>query len=182
MLNGLAPIIIFNFKKLLPALQDITSGIPLLSDVTGSIPLVPIPVYLDEKITGIYIDQENKNIDIETRAQTLPDGQTPKSQQSGINSLITVNMVGSKNSIGLSILIAMCDLIFEKVTSQEYSITYLHEAVTIFGGLLEGFSVQQSANTDLYSLSLQISKVTGGSTVEKVAPVTLSKATGVLPL
>jgi len=179
MLNGVAPILIFNFKKLLPQLD--VSQIPLLSSVTDSIPLVPIPIYLDEKITGILIDEENKNVDIETKAQTLPDGSTPKAQQTGINSTVTINMTASANSIGVSILSALADIIFEKVTSQEYSISYLHKAVTIFGGLLESFSIQQRANTDLYSISLQISKATGGSTVEKAAPQTLSRVTGPTP-
>jgi hypothetical protein len=179
-LNGIAPIIIFNFKKLLPALQELTSGIPLLADVTEKIPLVPIPIYLDEKITGLYIDQENKNIDVNTETKTLPDGTAPKVQQTGINSTITINMQASANSIGLSVLSAMMDLIFEKLTSQEYSITYLHKAVTVFNGLLEGYSISQNSNNDLYSITLTISRVTGSNTTEKAAAISVPKVGGVV--
>lgn len=182
MLNGIAPIIIFNFKKLAPSLLESINSIPLLAENKLSIPLIPIPIYLDEKLTGIYIDSESKNIDIETKAQTLPDGKAPKAIQRGLNSVITVNMIASADSVGLSVLMAMSDLIFQKVTSQEYSVTYIHKAVTVFGGLLEGFSAVQNSNNNLYNISLQISRATGGSTVEKAAPVTLERASGEVPL
>lgn len=174
MLNGIAPIIIFNLKKLLPSLVDAVNRVPLLAENEIVIPLIPIPVYLKEELTGLYIQSENKSIDIETLPQTLPDGSKPKVEQRGINSVVTINMVGKTNSIGLSILLAMSDLIFNKVTSQEYSITYINKAVTVFGGLLESFSFSQRPDTDLYDITLQLSKVSGGSTVEKAATSTLT--------
>lgn len=182
MLNGIAPIIIFNFKKLAPSLLQDINSIPLLAENNVSIPLIPIPIYLDENLTGIYIDSESKNIDIETKPETLPSGEKPTATQRGLNSVINVGMIASTDSVGLSVLMAMSDLIFQKVTSQEYSITYLHRAVTVFGGLLESFSVQQNREDNLYNISMSISKATGGSTVEAATPVTVSKTTGAVPL
>jgi hypothetical protein len=182
MLNCIAPILIFNFKKLAPSFLQNINSIPLLAENNITIPLIPIPIYLSETLTGIYIDSESKNIDIETKAQTLPSGATPSAKQRGLNSVININMVASSDSVGLSVLMAMSDLIFQKVTSQEYSVTYIHKAVTVFGGLLESFSAQQSRENNLYNISLQLSKATGGSTIEKAAPLTVSKSTGALPL
>lgn len=181
MLNGLDPIIIFNFKKLLPALQGATSGIPLLAGLTDSLPLAPIPIYLSEKITGLYIEQENKNIDIATDAVTKDDGKKPSAFQQGLGSTVTVVMHANASSIGLTILSALTDIIFEKVTSQEYTISYLHKAVAIFGGLLDSFSIQQSRDNDLYTATMVISRVTGGTTIPEASPDVASKTTGTVP-
>ena len=173
MLNGVAPLLIFNFKKLVPQLN--LGSIPLLAEDGLSIPLIPLPLYLDEQLTGIIITSHNKNIDIRTDAETLPDGDKPKVEQKGLNSSITVQMKASSQSIGLNVMLALIDQIFEKVTSQEYSVSYINKAVTVFGGLLDSFSVNESDNSDEYQISLTISKVTGSSTVEKVAPTVLPK-------
>lgn len=177
MLNGLAPIIIFNFKKLLPQFT-LPVGIPLIAEAGSTVPLIPIPIYLKEEITGLYIKQQNKNVDIETKVQTLTDGTAPKVLQNGLNSTVTINMVSNKNSIGLGIMSALIDLIFEKVTSEEYSISYFNGAVTVFGGLLEGYSVSENESNDLYNVSLQISRSNGGSTTEKVADNSVGKVPG----
>lgn len=173
MLGGIAPILIFNFKKLIPQIS--LSSIPLLADTINAIPLIPIPIYLDEQLTGIIVDSEDKNIDIRTDAETLPDGDTPKANQKGLNSSVTINMIGSSDSIGLSVLLALSDQVFEKVTSQEYSVTYINKAITVFNGLVDSFSVRQVAGSNQLSITLVISKVTGSSTVQKAAPTLLNK-------
>jgi hypothetical protein len=183
MLNGIAPILIFNFKKLIPE-ANLTIGIPLVPMTDIQIPLLPIPIYLDEKLTGIYIDTENKNVDINTEIQTLPDGNTPKSIQTGINSTISIEMFAKKDSIGMSILVALCDMIFQKVTSQEYSVTYVNGAITCFGGLLHEFSCSQNSNDDLYKINLQLSKA-ATSIITLVAPAavtSIAPVAGALPL
>lgn len=174
MLNGIAPILIFNFKKLLP--QANVSGIPLLSSLTDSIPLVPIPIYLDERLSGIYIQSESKNIDVETEVKQAPGStQPPTVEQRGINSTITINMVARTDSIGINAIIAMSDLIFGKLASNEYSVTYIHKSITVFGGLVHSFSCQQSNNNNLYDITLVLSKATGNSTVAKAAAPTIAK-------
>src|SRR5438105_1622797 len=117
MLNGIAPILIFNFKKLTPSAAETIGKIPVVSSIVNAIGLPPIPLYLDPRLTGIEIDQEGKNIDVETEMQTKPDGTDPTPIQKGINNTVTVNMVAEKDSIGLTILTALTDVIFPKVTS-----------------------------------------------------------------
>lgn len=179
MLNGVDPIIIFNFKKLTPSLQSTISKIPIVSSIVSVIDLPVIPIYLSERLTGVYIDTEDKNIDIETTIDTLTDGGTPDTSQRGINSSVKINMKASANSIGVSLFSALTDLILPKVTSKEYSITYLHGAVTVFAGLLHGFSIQQNADNDLYSISMELIKPSAGV---KIGPPVVSKFTGAVPL
>jgi hypothetical protein len=158
MLNGIDPIIIFQFEKLTDSASETLSKIPLFDKLVSKIGLPPIPIYLSETLTGLYIDSEDKSIEIETSTETLHDGEDPIITQKALNSTVKINMKASSDSIGLTLLSAMCDLILPKVTSQEYSITYLHGATTIFGGLLHSFNVQQTEGTDLLMVSLELTK------------------------
>lgn len=176
MLNGVDPIILFNFRKLLPSVQSVVSKIPIVADVVNVIDLPVIPLYLSESLTGLYIDSESKNIEIDTQIDGLTNGETVINQWP-IQSTVKIDMVAKKDSLGVSLLAALTDLIVPKVTSKEYSITYLHGAVTVFAGFLHGFSVTQQENTDLYNITLELIKP-----AKKNAIPIVSKLTGAVPL
>lgn len=182
MLNGIDPIILFNFSKLLSAsATESLTKIPVVSDIISKVGLPPIPIYLSESITGLYIESEDKNIDIQTDPQTTSDGGEPVVNQKGLNNTIKINLLANKDSIGLTLLSAMMDLIFEKVTSKEYSITYLHGPITVFNGLLHGFSIQQNSADTLMNISLELYRSTV-KTIEKAPVTVVSKVTGAVPL
>jgi hypothetical protein len=181
MLNGLDPIIIFNFSKLSAADQETLASIPIVSSIVEKIGLPPIPIYLSERLTGLYIDSEDKNIDIETSSETLTNGEAPQINQKGLNSTVTISLVASRNSIGLTLLAALADRIFKKVTSREYSITYLHGAVTVFNGLLNSFQISQNAENDLYNINIELFTTTVETQEPAGVPV-VEKVTGAVPL
>lgn len=158
MLNGIDPIIIFEFSKLTPDAEASVAKIPIVSSIVSAIGLPPIPIYLSEKLTGLYIDSEDRNIEIQTTVETLANGASPITNQKAINSTTSINMIANKNSIGLTLLSALCDLVVPKVSSKEYTITYLHGSVTIFRGLLHSFAVTQSAENDLLNIKLELTK------------------------
>jgi cytochrome c biogenesis protein CcdA len=166
MLNGIDPIIIFEFAKLTKAQEEKVSKIPVVSSIVSTIGLPPIPIYLSEKITGLYIDTEERNIDIDTTVETLVTGSDPLFNQKAINSVVRISMHATKDSLGLTLLSALTDLVVPKVSSKEYSITYLHGAITIFSGLLHSFGVSQSANNDLLNITLELVKVPKKITVD----------------
>lgn len=184
MLNGLEPIIIFTFYKKdpNPALESVLSQIPLISADLSRAKLPPIPVYLSEELTGLVIDDESKSVDIETSTDTLASGADPKVNQKGINSIVRISLQASSKSIGVTLIAALCDLIMSKVTSQEYDITYLHKAVTVFGGLLHSFQITQNANDDRYNIEIELAR--GGIKTQPTNPVTeVSKnSTGPVPV
>jgi hypothetical protein len=179
MLNGLDPIIIFNFKKNTP-IGAALSKIPVVADVIAAIDLPVIPIYLSEKLTGICIDAESKSIEIDTNVDTLSSGGDPNVTQKGLSSTVKIEMIASRDSIGVALFGAMADLVFPKVTSKEYSITYLHGAVTVFAGLLHSFSINQQAENDLYRISLELIKPST-ETKKPVVP-SVGKVTGATPL
>jgi hypothetical protein len=192
MLNGIDPLIIFEFskdvdpdakKELQNCLKDCLGGkgVPVQAREPEKEWLPPIPVYLSEKITGLYIDSTQKNIDIETTVEPTADDEDPIVNQKGVNSTITLNMVASSKSIGLTLMLALSDLIFKRVTEKDYRVTLFYGAVTIFGGYLRTFAVTQTADNDLYQITLEL---TSGkiATQDKPQTPTVPKITGATPL
>ena len=179
MLNGVDPIIIFNFKKLIPSLQESIAKIPVVASIVSVIDLPVIPIYLSERLTGICIESESKSIEVDTSVDTLSSGDTPEVNQRGIQSTIKIEMVAEADSIGVSLFAALTDLIFPRVTSKEYSITYLHGAVTVFAGLLHSFSINQTAENDLYRITIELIKP---SSTLKPAVTTVGRFVGAVPL
>lgn len=170
MLNGIDPIIIFHFWKLTPAQEASISKIPIISSIVSKIGLPPIPIYLSERLTGLYISDTEKSVEIETKTDTLSDSATdPLVNQKAIQSTIKINMLASRDSIGMTLISALIDLIVPKVTSKEYSISFLYGATTVFNGLLHSFNISQNAENDLYTVTIELSK-TSTKTVEKTGP------------
>ncbi len=156
MLNGIDPILIFNFSKLTTQAKSVIAKVPETATIISKIDLPAIPIYLSEKMTGVYIDTEDKTLDIDTSIETTVLADDPIKNQRSINNTVKITMIANRDSIGLTLLSAMSDLIFPKVTSREYSITYLHGAVTVFAGLLHSFAITQNSNNDLYNITLEL--------------------------
>jgi len=170
MLNGIAPIFIFTISPI-PAVTTALSGIPLLDELVGTVG-IPIPIYLDERFTGIYVTNEEKSIDINNEILTA-NASNPKVYQKPLDSMVTINLVGRKDSVALVALIALSDLIFSKLKNG-YGISYLNGPTTIFNGLLKTFSTHTSNEDDLIRVTIQLSdaKKSVASTVFRAAEST----------
>jgi hypothetical protein len=115
MLNGTDPIILIQFYEAPPEVKSALSKIPILSAYQDRIGLPPIPIYLSENLTGLYIVSEDKNVDIQTKTETLSDGKTPFVSQQGVGSTVRINLQASQDSIGVTLLSALADQIFQRV-------------------------------------------------------------------
>lgn len=158
MLNGVDPVILFQLYKLVPAAQSTLSKIPIASDKKTLVTFAVVPIYLSEQITGLYIDNESKQIDIDTNTNSLPQSGELDVSQKALSSITTVQLKARAGSVGLTILLAMAELLLDKVTSQEYEITYMHGAVTVFGGLIHSLSYEQGENDDLIKIKLELAR------------------------
>lgn len=182
MLNGKDPVIIFQFSKLAgTSFGNFLADFPLLSAIPQAIEMPPIPIYLSQRYTGLQIDSEDKNIDIVTDYETRSDGMEHLTSQKGLTSTVTVTLIANKRAAGVSLLSAMIDNIFDKVTSKEYSISYLHGATTIFRGLVESYSVNQNASNELLTIQLVLSKGKKQPTKKESVP-TVEGIDGIDPL
>lgn len=159
MLNGVAPIFIFTVEPI-PKLVNALSGIPVIDEIapTG----IPIPIYLDEQVTGLYVDTEEKSIDIDNDIVQTNSGKG-KAFQTPLESMVTINLIGKKDSIALMVLLAMNDLIFSKL-KYGYGITYLNGSTAVFNGLLKTFAQSSNSNDELVRITMQISKAKGSKT------------------
>lgn len=181
MLNGLSPIIIFDFLETAKIdLSSTFSKIPVLKNIP-TFPLPSIPIYLDENLTGLYVDSMTKNLDVNTEVENNPVDPNPIVLQKGINSIVTVNLKATQNSIGMILLSLLCDKIFSRLLDGKYSITYLHSTVTLFGGLLHSFSTVQNSENDLYNISLQLSKGKVNSTIQGAVAQIAQPFNGIIP-
>jgi hypothetical protein len=174
MLNVIDPVFLFQFFKLPTEAANILESIPLVGSSLSRLALPPIPLYLSEKLTGIYIDDEEKSIQIATELQTVSDGSGGTKTQRGIGSTTTIIMKSKKDSIGLTLLLAFFEQILPKVTSREYSITYLHGATTVFNGLLHDVTVKPEPGSDLLFVTVvlvagDLQETTPATQVNKVS-------------
>lgn len=161
MLGGLDPVIIFNFRKKF-AFENLTNEqfMALSTEELESqyIDQPPIPVYLSEQLFNIVIAGSSKTVDIETDTETQTNGLPPEVNQKGIQSSIEVSIEGKQSSVALTLLSSMIDVVFEKVTSKEYSISFIYGATTIFRGLLHSYSVETVEGTDKLAVKINLSK------------------------
>lgn len=165
MLNGIAPILIFQF---LPDVAGPTfnalSGVPVVGDFIADSVGLPIPLYLDEKLTGLYVENESTAIDIDTQTRPRADGKSPLVRQGLSSNIVTINMLANKDSILLAVLLALNDIAFTKLASQNYRISYFNGPTTLFNGYLNSFDSNVGSNDDLVRMSLQLVKKGNGAT------------------
>lgn len=171
MLNGIYPIFIFNFSKAEKSVQDAVSKIPIVSQLVNKIGLPPVPVYLDEKLTGLALASEEKSIEIQTTTDTLTSGEQPDINQKGLSSTVQINLEANNKSIGLTLFSALADQLFEKVTSKEYTVTYLSGAVTVINGLVSRLNIVPVPNSTKMNITIELIRTGLQTQVKSGVPV-----------
>lgn len=181
MLGGLDPVVIFQFKALAPTVGTVLSKIPVVSQVPSLIEMPPIPVYLSEKTFNIVIGGTSKSVDIETDTETLTNGQPPDVNQKGIQSSVEIEIEGLTDNVALTLLSALIDQVYDKVTSKEYSISFMYGATTIFNAVLHSFSAESVQGTNKLAIKIKLSK--GSKNPVKANPVvSVPGSTGSIPV
>jgi hypothetical protein len=146
-LNGLAPIIIFNFFKEIP----IPAFLKGFTDET-KIPLIPIPIYLDEKLTQISLE----DYDRETTIDAVRDGVSSYERVSA--DVVNLKFSANKSNIVMTAISALIDLIVQNnVENKTYSITVFYDNIFIIGASLESFGSRLVDGTDKREISIRIS-------------------------
>lgn len=187
MLNGVEPLIIITLKN--KGILDFFGPDSLIGSVVDAIGL-PIPIYLSERLTGIYIDNESRSIDVNTEVNALTEmdpltaeRKDPDVKQTAVDSHLTINLLASKDSIILTAFVALMDLIVKRLVSQEYEIHYLNGPSVIFGARLARFASHVEHNTDLIRMELTLSTASKASNPTPKTPIpALEKVTGSIPL
>lgn len=186
MLNGVDPIIIFHFYN--KGVVDLLSATPFgasLASVAG----LPIPIYLSEQFTGIFVDNETSSIDVVTKVdpQTEKDPITqevlpPIVTQTAVDVTTSISLVANRESVLLSVFIVLCEMIISKLTTQEYGITYLNGPTAIFNGLLHRFNTTVNRNDTLVRIDFVLSNAKKEQPTPKVTPPPIPKIVSELPV
>lgn len=180
MLNGIAPILIFSFPPTINLPTATDPGLPLsVRKALGAIGGIPIPIYLDEKLTGIYVVNEEKNVDMDTQPYQAQDGTTFVKQR-GVNNTVNINFLASQDSILLSVLLAFSDELFKRAVNGLYSVSYFNKGTLVFGGLIHSFSDQSGSDDTLRRISMSIVKTNQITINASVLPPSGAPATAVL--
>lgn len=124
---------------------------------------LPVAIYLSEEKTGLAVESEDDSMQISTdyvpilNGQTDENGQAIKVLQRGETQQVTINLVGVKNSIGLSILLPLLKTIISYVFARkEYKIAYFHDSVLIFNARLASYRMTPGANDNKVSLAITL--------------------------
>lgn len=166
-LNGIAPLLVITLKN--TASINVVKKIPVAGDFLAKNIGIPIPIYLDERLTGIYVKGESKAIDIESKTDAIDSKTAPIVSQKALSSVTNVEMVASSKGVLLMTLVAFADLILARVVSKQYNVSYFNGPTIIINGLLHGFTTQLGENDDLVRIQMSIQAT---SASENAAPIT----------
>lgn len=123
---------------------------------------VPMPIYLSEKLTGLYVDTERKHLSISTdyTVSVEKDGKGNKKrgnlvvQQKGESQETTVNLLCRRDSIGLNMILPALQSIYDKVVAtKDYRIAYFNKNILIFNSRLSSLEVNQKRTDNLVEIS-----------------------------
>ncbi len=183
MLGGIAPLLIFTIAPDDPfASAQTLTGLPQLQASILGVAGIPIPIYLDENLTGIMVDNEDKALNFETQPQQRQDSKTPVINQRGIQSDTTINLSAKKTSIILTALLALAEQCFLKAVSKKYSVSYFNGPTTLINGLMKSFVVHADPNSELLTIQMVLTKA-GDETKFGVSQVPITPAaTGPVPI
>lgn len=144
MLGGTAPVLVFNFASISSAsiLNKVGFNIGEDSIFNFDIPLVSIPVYLDEKLTGILLDDHERSINIEFEQDENHN------YERVISSDVKVTLVAQKNNVAFQGFLALFEQILKRVNYQAYKIYFYYDDVFMINASLKDFAVTTRENTD----------------------------------
>lgn len=144
MLGGTAPVLVFNFASISSAsiLNKLGFNIGEDSIFNLDIPIVSIPVYLDEKLTGILLDDHERSINIEFEQDENHN------YERVISSDVKVTLKAQKDNVAFQGFLALFEQILKRVNYQTYKIYFYYDDVFMTNASLKDFAVTTMENTD----------------------------------
>ena len=144
MLGGTAPVLVFNFASISSAsvLNKLGLNIGEDSIFNFDIPVVSIPVYLDEKLTGILIDDHERSINVEFEQDENHN------YERVISSDVKVTLVAQKDNIAFQGFLALFEQVLKRVNYKSYKIYFYYDDMFMTNASLKDFAATTRENTD----------------------------------
>lgn len=145
MLGGTAPVLVFNFASISSAsiLNKLGFNIGEDSIFNFDVPIVSVPVYLDEKLTGIIVDDHERSINIEFETDGFGGN-----YEREISSDVKVTLIAQKDNIAFQGFLALFEQILKRIPTQSYKIYFYYDDVFMTNASLKDFAVTTRENTD----------------------------------
>lgn len=143
MLGGKAPVIVFNFASL--SLKDLLSSEENKKKKPEDYsfnPLLSIPIYLDEQLTGILVDDHERTINLEYET----DGQN--NYERVISSDVSITVIAQKDNVALNAFLALFEKVLKYVNDKAYKIYFYYDDVFLTNAGLKEFTVSTRPNTN----------------------------------
>ena len=144
MLNGLSPVLIYQYKLIDTSFSIFGYEVPSIG--------IPIPIYLDEKITGIMGEGASSKINIET---ATINNQTYTRQ---VSNDVSLKLRCRNNNLIGQTLIAIFGEAFKHTSADKYSISLFYDSTFIIDAYLKDFYSRPIDNTDMREIGITLSK------------------------
>lgn len=152
----------------------------------------PIPIYLSEELTGLYVSDDEDSLTISTDylVKFQKENGVKKQigdlvvQQKGEGQESAINLIGRKDSIGLNIFLPLFKSIYDRVIKEsDYRIAYFNKNVLIFNARLSRFEKKQSRENNLVNITVGLTVSPTTEEEEENAPTAvLGKASDAVPV
>lgn len=139
MFNGLSPLLVFYLPR----------------GEHNSLPAV-IPLYLDPKRTGLYLEDDSKELNISNDAVLdVTDKNRMTLVQKGLTNSVDFVLKGRADSTGLNILLMLTDQIYDLIMKKkDYKIAYINRNILLFNSKLSNFKIEPESNTNLVRIAV----------------------------
>lgn len=166
MLNGLYPVLVIS----LPANVSYSALPGVIRDLLKN--TAPIPIYLDEDLTGVAVISEDQNIQINSNTvASVNNDNSLEVLQRGLNNQIDINLQSNRNSIFMNIVLPILKVIFaQRLMNGNYNIAYFSQNNIIFNAKLANFVTEQNADDELVNIKISLLQTEEKKEKPKPAP------------
>lgn len=164
MLNGTSPVLVYTYTPIDTSFTLFGFNVPSIG--------IPIPIYLDERLTGIMGEGASSQITVET---ATINNQTYQKQ---IGNEVTIKLRCRNNNLVGQTLIAILGEAFKHIPEGDYHISVFYDSIFMIGALLKSFYSRPIENTDLREIGITLSK----KYQQTFAPIEVSKVANAIPL
>ena len=144
MLNGLAPVLVYTYKPVDTSFSIFGYEVPSIG--------LPVPIYLDERITGIMGEGASNKISIET---STINNQTYTRQ---VSNDVSLKLRCRNNNLVGQTLIAILGEAFKHTSADKYSISLFYDSTFMLDAYLKDFYSRPIDNTDMREIGITLSK------------------------
>ena len=144
MLGGTAPVMVFNFASISSKTILEKMGIKIGEDslFNFDIPYFSIPIYLDEQLTGLLVDDHERTLNIEYETDGV------NNYEREISSDVTITIIAQKNNVALQAFLALFEKVLNYINEKSYKIYFYYDDIFLTNAGLKDFSVTTRQNTD----------------------------------